>query len=145
MSLPIVAQTEEAREGNLIDLFTAGGLQHFPTLYSTRVSVNYYLIRCYPYINNQIQDQKGNFDYPLFCVNTGNNKDYSKISFQKTRLIMEKLFPDPSPYEINDYNVIPNLAFDVIKKLEDEINNLNNNQDKQAIIDLQTENKEIKA
>ena len=29
MSLPIVAQTEKAREGILIDLFTAGGLQLF--------------------------------------------------------------------------------------------------------------------
>ena len=97
----------------------------------------------YNYIDNEAT-LKGNFDYPLFCINTGNNKDYSKISFPETRLVMEKLFPDPSPYEINDYNVIPKLAFDVIKKLEDEINNLNNNQDKQAIIDLQSENKRKK-
>ena len=63
MSLPIVAQTEKARE-ILENDFKENGSQHFLRFYSTRTYVNYYLIRCYPYINNQIQDQNGNFDEP---------------------------------------------------------------------------------
>ena len=57
---------------------------------------------------------------------------------------MEKLFPDPTPYETIDYNIIPNLAFDVVKKIEDEIKNLNQNQDKSIEIKLKTENKRRK-
>ena len=97
----------------------------------------------YNYINNEISI-KGNYDFPLFFINKENNKNYSKVSFQKTRLIMEKLFPDPTPYETIDYNMIPNLAFDVVKKIEDEIRNLYKNQDKDTEIKLKTENKRKK-
>ena len=97
----------------------------------------------YNYIDNEVTI-KGNYDFPLFCINAGNYKDNSKLSFSKTKLIMENLFPDPTPYETIDYNIIPNLAFDVVKKIEDEIKNLNQNQDKNIEIKLKTENKRRK-
>ena len=84
------------------------------------------------------------YDYPLFCINIENNKDNSKLSLLKTRLIMEKLFPEPTPYETLDYNIIPNLAFDSVKKIEDEIKILKNNQDKDTTIKLKTEKKRMK-
>ena len=39
---------------------------------------------------------------PFFCINTGNNNDYSKIAFMKMKISMEKLFPIPTKYEIYD-------------------------------------------
>lgn len=97
----------------------------------------------YNYIDND-KTLKGDFNFPLFCINTGNNRDYSKISFPETRLVMDKLFPDPTPYEIVDYNTIPKLAYNVIKTLEDTIKNLKNNEDKKVIVKLQSENQKKK-
>ena len=86
----------------------------------------------------------GNFDYPLFCINTGNNKDYTKMSFPLSRLVMDKLFPEPTPYEIIDYAYMPKLSYDIMKKLEDEIKDLRNNEDKEIIIKLKNENEKKK-
>ena len=97
----------------------------------------------YNYIDND-KTLKGDFNFPLFCINTGNNREYSKISFPETRLVMDKLFPDPTPYEIVDYNTIPKLAYNVIKTLEDTIKNLKNNEDKKVIVKLQSENQKKK-
>ena len=97
----------------------------------------------YNYIDNEATI-RGKYDFPLFCINTGNNKDYSQLSFPITRLVMNKLFPEPTPYEITDYNAITNLAFDVVKKMEDEIKNLNKNQDKEIVIKLKSENQRKK-
>ena len=97
----------------------------------------------YNYIDND-KTLKGDFNFPLFCINTGNNREYSKISFPETRLVMDKLFPDPTPYEIVDYNTIPKLAYNVIKTLEDTIKNLKNNEDKKVIVKLQSENQRKK-
>ena len=97
----------------------------------------------YNYIDND-KTLKGDFNFPLFCINTGNNRDYSKISFPEARLVMDKLFPDPTPYEIVDYNTIPKLAYNVIKTLEDTIKNLKNNEDKKVIVKLQSENQKKK-
>ncbi len=96
----------------------------------------------YNYIDNEVTI-KGS-DFPLFCINLKNNMDKSKLSSSKTRLIMEKLFPEPTPYEIIDYNIMPNLAFDAVKKIEDEIKILNKNQDKDITIKLKTEIKRMK-
>ena len=93
----------------------------------------------YNYID--IKDNlKGNYNFPLFCINTGNNKEYSKIAFSTTKLMMEKLFPAPTPYEIIDYNTIPKLAYSVMKNFEDDIKDLKNNEDKEIVIKLKSEN-----
>ena len=97
----------------------------------------------YNYID--IKDNlKGNFNFPLFCINTGNNKEYSKMDFSTAKLMMEKLFPHPTPYEIIDYNTIPKLAFSVMKKFEDDIRDLKNNEDKETVIRLKNEKEKKK-
>ena len=97
----------------------------------------------YNYID--IKDNlKGNYNFPLFCINTGNNKEYSKIAFSTAKLMMEKLFPDPTPYEIIDYNTIPKLAYSVMKNFEDDIKDLKNNEDKEIVMKLKSENEKKK-
>ena len=86
----------------------------------------------------------GNFDYPLFCINTGNNKDYSNNAYIEARLVMDKLFPEHTSYEIIDYKVIPKLAYDTMKKMEEDVNNLRNNEDKESVIKLKSENERKK-
>ena len=74
--------------------------------------------------NNYIDNNdaiKGNYNYPLFCINTGST-NYSILSFNKTRIAMEKIFPEPTKYEENfDFSFIPNLAFNIIYEMENEI------------------------
>ena len=53
-----------------------------------------------------------NYDFPLFCINTGAGK-YSDITFYQTKIIMEKLFPIPTQYEIVDYS-FQNLSFKLV-------------------------------
>ena len=97
----------------------------------------------YNYIDNE-NTLNGDYNYPLFCINTGNNNDYTQMSFPKTKLVMEKLFPYPTPYEIIDYNIIPKLAYNLVKYFEDEIKNVKNNEDKEIIIKLKSESEKKK-
>ena len=97
----------------------------------------------YNYIDNE-NTLNGDYNYPLFCINTGNNNDYTQMSFPKTKLVMEKLFPYPTPYEIIDYNIIPKLAYNLVKYFEDEIKNVKNNDDKEIIIKLKSESEKKK-
>ena len=78
----------------------------------------------YNYIDNA-NTVYGNYDFPLFCINTGNNNDYSSISFYKTKVVMESLFPIPTKYEIINTSIISNNAYIVLKKLDKEITELN--------------------
>ena len=55
----------------------------------------------YKYISNK-KSFLANYNYDLFCINT-NGYHNSNLSFLKTRLIMEYLFPEITPYEIIDY------------------------------------------
>ena len=57
-----------------------------------------------------------NYNYPLFCINKG-AFHYKNIVYKKAKIVMEYLFPNPSPYEIINYNV-RNLSFIVSKYLE---------------------------
>ena len=77
----------------------------------------------YNYIDNDATVY-GKFNFPLYCINTGNNKDYAEISFAKTRLVMENLFPMPTEYEIYDNTIVPNKAFKVMNVLDDELTKL---------------------
>ena len=77
--------------------------------------------------NNYIDNANsifGNYNYPLFCINTGNNKDYASISFFKTKIVMEKLFPIPTKYEIFNSKIVPNSAFEVIKIIDKKLSEL---------------------
>ena len=62
----------------------------------------------------------GNFKTQLFCINTGNNKEYQKINYQESKIVMNKLFPIPTQYEILNYTDIPFISFQLIKTLEDQ-------------------------
>ena len=67
------------------------------------------------------------FDYPLFCINTGNNKDYSQFSFDKMKITMEKLFPIPTKYEIYESKTLADNAFYILKQLDNDIKKLDSN------------------
>ena len=61
---------------------------------------------------------KGNYDYQLFCVNT-NSYNNSEIGSKIYKIVMEKLFPRKSPYEIVNYS-LSSFAFDAVKQLKEE-------------------------
>ena len=76
-------------------------------------------------INNSVSLKK---KYPLFCINK-NSGNYSNLTLYKAKILMEYLYPEPSPYEIIDYSFV-NLSIDTIRSMDDIITNLNNNKDK---------------
>ena len=71
------------------------------------------------YINHQ-NAINVNYNYSLFVINTGGN-DYTSMSFKKERLVMEKIFPEPTPYEIIDYSYFPSLAFNIVYELDKDL------------------------
>ena len=73
----------------------------------------------YKYIQNK-NSLIADYNTSLFCINTGSIY-YSPISFLKTKIIMEYLFPFPTPYEIID-NSFPYISFNVVYTMETEIN-----------------------
>ena len=62
--------------------------------------------------------------YALFCINK-NSGNYSHLTQYKARIVMEYLFPNPSPYEKIDYSTI-NLSYNVVKSMDDTINIMKN-------------------
>jgi hypothetical protein len=90
----------------------------FQTLYLSYTFIKYNKkVRNIPYklikINTSFVE---NFNYSLFCLNTGAG-NYSSLIFDKAKIIMEKLFPIPTPYEKLDYS-FPSLVFNVVKLME---------------------------
>ena len=70
--------------------------------------------------HNYIENDKSLFsgyNFSLFCINAG-SKQYSILSFMKTKLVMESLFPDPIPYEISNNSYLSNLALNIIYQIE---------------------------
>ena len=63
-----------------------------------------------------------NYDYDLFCVNTNANEN-SDLSKQIFKIVMEKIFPEKSPYEIIDYN-LSSFVFDAVKEIKTREDNL---------------------
>ena len=63
----------------------------------------------------------GNYNFKLFCINTGGDKDYSKLSFMKMKITLEKLFPLPTKYEINDSESLAENAFYILKNISLEL------------------------
>ena len=73
----------------------------------------------YNYINNKVAIT-GKYKSGLFVINTGGDK-CPDIYFKKQRIVMESLFPEPTPYELNiNYNNFSLLAFNVIKEIEED-------------------------
>lgn len=67
-----------------------------------------------------------NYNYSLFVINTG-GYNYSPMSFKKQRLAMEKIFPEPSPYEIINYSYFPSLALEIVNELDKDLKNCKKN------------------
>ena len=67
MSFPISAQTKQSLD-NIITTYNYQSSSeyrcYFPMHYSTSMHINNYLLRCYPYTNNQIKCQSGKFEEP---------------------------------------------------------------------------------
>ena len=73
--------------------------------------------------NNLIQNKDSifsDYNYSLFCINTG-AINYSIVSFLKTKIVMEYLFPIPSDYEIVN-NSLRFITIKTIILLEKEFN-----------------------
>ena len=96
----------------------------------------------YNYIDNA-KTIYGKYNFPLFCINTGNNNDYSDISFIKTKLVMEYLFPEPTKYEIFNSSIVPNNAYNVLNILEKELNQLKKQKELDDIDKEKFENEKI--
>lgn len=43
-----------------------------------------------------------NYNVPMFCINTGGNTNYSRANYAWAKIVMNKLFPVPTPYEVKD-------------------------------------------
>ena len=80
----------------------------------------------YVYLNNSIT---GNYRISLFCINKGAGY-YPFLQSYKARIVMEYLFPTPSPFEKIDnsfYNISFNVAYTMDKNLkicENQINHM---------------------
>ena len=86
-------------------------------------------------INNSLLVQ---YRTSLFCLNTG-ALYYSPLTFLKTRIVMEKLFPYPTIYELIDYS-FPEIAYYVVKSLNDQIDEYGNKMQNYNILILFTIN-----
>ena len=81
------------------------------------------------------------YNVSLFCINTG-AMDYSPSSFMKTRIVLEYLFPIPSPYEIINNN-LSFLSFNSIFLNEKDFK-LFKNKNQKKIKNLKLEIKKFK-
>ena len=72
----------------------------------------------YKYMNT-INSYIDSYNYSLLCINTG-SANYSNLIFLKSRLVMEYLFHEKTPYEIINYN-LPNISFNVLYLMEKTI------------------------
>ena len=80
--------------------------RHFNSLQFQAFVLSYTFIKYKKKVNNisnkLIQNKNSldsSYNYSLFCINTGPS-NYSNLTFMKSKILMEYLFPDPSPYEI---------------------------------------------
>ena len=64
-------------------------------------------------INRSISSK---YDFDLFCLNKG-PYNYSYLYYYKAKIAMEKLFPNPTPYELINNNLI-DISFKLVKTME---------------------------
>ena len=77
----------------------------------------------YKYMNTK-NSYIDNYNYSLLCINTG-SLNYSNLIFLKSRLVMEYLFHEKTPYEIINYSLY-NITFDILWLIEKKINHYKN-------------------
>ena len=97
-----------------------GGLQ-FQIFVLTYSFIKYHRkVKNIPHILIRLENALStSYNFPLFCINKGANH-YRLITSYKAKIVMDYLFPNPSPYEIAD-NSIQNLSFKIIKSLDKTI------------------------
>ena len=80
-----------------------------------------------------------NFNVPLFCINTGGNRNYLKQEYAFARVIMNKLFPKRSLYEKQD---VPNGTYVIESALSKNkvLSVAGGNQDDGANIEINDKN-----
>lgn len=54
------------------------------------------------------------YNSSLYCINTGGNGEYSRFSFIQSKAIMEKLFPEPTIFEVYNYSLVSDLCFEIL-------------------------------
>ena len=92
---------------------------HFQILLSSYTFIKYkrkvnHISNKYIQLNNSIIS---NYDYSLFCINKGAGF-YHFLKLFKAKIVMEYLFPEPSPLELSDYSfyeVSFNVAYSMDK------------------------------
>ena len=111
------------KEGTLDSLYRNIENLQFQTFVSSYTFIKYK--RKVKFISNKLINNKNtinaDFNYSLFCINTG-SFNYTSISFMISKIVMEYLFPNISPYEINNnYNIFFS-AFNIIYSIEKDLN-----------------------
>lgn len=94
---------------------------HFQILYISYTFLKYNRkVKNIPNTFIQINDSiSANYNYFLFCINKGAG-NFSFLNFNKAKIAMEYIFPQPSPYEIIDYSFL-NLSFNVVYSMDKNI------------------------
>ena len=107
----------EFKVSTLDALYRGTEVLQFQTFYLSYFFNKNYSIKVNPIscryidVNNAVFSK---YNYSLFVINTGGSYYYSPLSFKKARVVMEKLFPVPTQYEIFNYSSFPSFAFDII-------------------------------
>ena len=121
----------EYKTSTLDSIFRGIESLQFQTFYMT-YNFNKYILKVrpisYTYINH-INAIKSNYNYSLFVINTG-GYDYDPMTFKKAKITMEKIFPEPTPYEIINFTYYPSFTFDVVCELDKKIIELEKNDTK---------------
>lgn len=99
----------------------------FQTLYLSYIFIKYK--KKINYISYRLLNSRkpilSNYNYSLLCINTG-SFGHTSISNFKTRIVMQYLFPFPTPYEIFNYSSLSYIAYNVVSLMENTINLYNN-------------------
>ena len=107
------------KESTLDSIYRGIETLQFQTFYQVYIFMKYSRkVNLIPHIYSSIAEVLNtNYNVSLFVINTG-GIEYSKLTFLKAKSIMEKLFPEPTKYEIYNYSLLPNLCFDIISETE---------------------------
>ena len=94
---------------------------HFQILYISYTFLKYNRkVKNIPSKFIQINDSiSSDHNFFLICINKGAG-NFSFLNFNKAKIAMEYLFPQPSPYEIIDNSYL-NLSFNVVKTMDKNI------------------------
>ena len=97
------------------------GYLHFQIFFSSYTFIKYkrkvnIIPSNYIKINNSIVSD---YKFSLFCLNKGPGT-YNYLDYYKAKILMEYLFPIPSPFEI-EYNSIKNISFNLTYSINNEL------------------------